>query len=327
MTSKPVTYQAPWWLKGGHVQTVWSQTLKIDTPHYERKLLPTSCGRTQVAYDLLPSHQANAPVVVLFHGLEGSSHSHYAKLLMQHCQTRGWHGAVPHYRGCGNVANTSHVSYHSGDSQEIAWMLTQIQSLFPSSPILAMGVSLGGNALAKYLGEQGHQALPTAAAVISAPLDLSAAAEALNHGLSKTLYAPYFLKSLRPKAQAQKPYINNSKIHWQALQQAKTLLDFDDAFTAPLNGFVDAQDYYHQSSAKPWLMHIQKPSLVINAVNDPFLPASALPTAKDVSKQVCLLQPKEGGHVGFIHGRFPGQANWLPQTVLDFFTNHLPQAK
>ncbi len=323
MTNKQPLYQAPWWLKSGHLQTIWTQTLNIKKPPYQRKLLPASCGETQVAYDFIYGSKPDAPVVILFHGLEGSSDSHYAKLLMHQVQQCGFNGVVPHYRGCGSVPNTSHISYHSGDSTEVAWMLKTIRAHFPNSPLFAMGVSLGGNVLAKYLGETQQQALLQAAAIVSAPLNLTAAAQALNHGLSKQFYAPYFLKTLLPKAKEQKPYITNTDIQWQTLQDAKSLLDFDNAFTAPLNNFKDAQDYYQQCSAKPLLKKISKPTLIINAKNDPFMPATALPTKQDVSSYITLMQPDEGGHVGFIHGKFPGQANWLPQTVINYFSQHL----
>ncbi len=326
-THKPSVYRAPWWLKNGHLQTIWTQILSIPTPCYRRELNLASCQETVVAYDFIDAPSPHAPIVVLFHGLEGSSHSHYAKLLMTGAKQLGFHGVIPHYRGCGGVANTSNVSYHAGDSHEVAWVINHLHHCYPDSPIFAMGVSLGGNALAKYLGETGKMTKIQAAAIVSAPLDMCAASIALNRGLSRHLYAPYFMKTLRPKALAQKSHLKNKPIRWQMLNKAKSLSDFDDAFTAPLYGFLDGHDYYQQSSAKPLLKNIAIPTLIINAQNDPFMMQSALPKSTDVADCVDLLQPKNGGHVGFVSGRFPGHANWLPQTVLNYFLHHLQQRK
>ena len=176
--------------------------------------------------------------------------------------------------------------------------------------IYAVGISLGGNALAKYLGEQGRAgqaAVPQAAAAVSAPVDLPASAAALEHGLPRLLYTRYFLNSLLPKV----PPLPDVRI--------RTLGDFDNAYTAPLHGFADKDDYYRRSAAKPYLRDIAVPTLLLNARNDPFLPARFLPTANDVSPHVCLLQPEQGGHAAFVSGGGRGHLRWMPQTVLRFF--------
>ncbi len=310
-------FRPPWWLPEGHAQTLWAKAIQPPLPAYRRELWPDSTGQTQVAYDFIDSADPQAPLVVLFHGLEGSSHSHYARALMNTVQAQGLNGVVAHFRGCGGVSNDSDRAYHSGDSTELAWMLTQLQQRH--ARIWAVGVSLGGNVLAKYLGEQGPHALCEAAAVISAPLDLPAASSALERGLSLRLYAPYFLRTLLPKINTQTARIDPNRFDRQRVLASKSLLAFDDAFTAPVHGFADAITYYRQCSAKPLLRHIAKPTLIVNAQNDPFLPAYSLPAAADVSPQVHLLQPHHGGHVGFVSGRFPGHLNWLPTTLLAFF--------
>ena len=305
-------YRPPFWLRGGHLQSIWPKLVRIGSPAYRRELLPDSLGATEVAYDFVDGKRPDAPLLMLFHGLEGSSASHYARALMFAAQRHGWHGVVVHFRSCGGVENRAPVFYHSGDSAEVAHMLQLMHSRYPR--ICAVGISLGGNALAKYLAEQGRHAIPQAAAVVSAPLDLTAASHRLERGWSKMLYAPYFLRSLLPKAAACAARF--PQIDAAAVQAAANLTDFDNAFTAPVHGFADAADYYRRASAKPLLHQIAVPTLILNALNDPFIPAESLPQASDVSPSVTLLQPEYGGHAGF-----PGTADldWLPDTVLRYF--------
>ena len=312
-------YRPPFWLHGGHLQSIWPKLVRIGSPAYRRELLPDSLGATEVAYDFVDGKRPDAPLLMLFHGLEGSSASHYARALMFAAQRHGWHGVVAHFRSCGEVENRAPVFYHSGDSAEVAHMLQLMHSRYPR--IFAVGISLGGNALAKYLAEQGNRAIPQAAAVVSAPLDLTAASHRLERGLSKMLYAPYFLRSLLPKAAAcaaRFPQIDAATV-----QAVANLTDFDNAFTAPVHGFADAADYYRRASAKPLLHQIAVPTLILNALNDPFIPAESLPKAGDVSPSVTLLQPEYGGHAGF-----PGTADldWLPDTVLRYFDLAAAQA-
>ncbi len=307
----------PAWLAGGHAQTIWAKTRQPPLPAYRRVLYPDSSGQTQVAGDWVDSPQAEAPLLVLFHGLEGSSHSHYARALMRAVTRRGWAGCVLHFRGCGGVPNTAAVAYHSGDSAEIGHNLALLRRLEPQRPLLAVGVSLGGNALAKYLGEQGDAALCDAAAVVSAPLDLPAAGAALEQGWARRLYTPYFLRTLLPKVAAEAAQYPAADL--AAVRRSRHLGDFDDAFTAPVHGFADKHDYYRRAQAKPLLGGIRRPTLLLNARNDPFMPAHALPHAAQVSDAVYLLQPDQGGHVGFVSGPGLGHIDWLPHTLLTFF--------
>ena len=164
-------YRSPAWLKGGHAQTIWAKTRLPPPPPYRREYLADSTGQTRIAYDWIDSPQQHTPLVVLFHGLEGSSHSHYARALMQAVAERAWLGCVVHFRGCGGIANTATIAYHSGDSTEIGHNLATLRRLHPQRPLYVVGVSLGGNALAKYLGEQTDAALCDVAAVVSARVE------------------------------------------------------------------------------------------------------------------------------------------------------------
>ena len=269
-------------------------------------MIADSYGEDLVAYDFIDAPNRDAPVVVLFHGLEGSSQSHYAIELMRFVQQCGWHGVVAHFRSCGGI--TSKRLYHSGDTREIEYMLQVLRERY--AQIYAVGVSLGGNALAKYLGEQGKAAIPRAAAVVSAPIDLNAAAEALAQGVSQRIYIPYFMRTLMQKVPPKQGFA------------CKTLYEFDNAYTAPIHGFRDALDYYTQSQCKPFLRNIVRPTLVINAKNDPFLPAQFLPNIDEVSDNVLLLQPENGGHVGFVSGSGRGHLRWLPENILAFFNQY-----
>ncbi|WP_338809216.1 alpha/beta fold hydrolase [Neisseria leonii] len=298
------------WLAGGNLQTLYAKSLQSAAPPYRRELLPDRFGTGRVAYDFIDADDQDAPLVMLFHGLEGSSRSHYAVALMNAVRARGWHGVVAHFPTCGGVP--ARRMYHSGDTPEAAHMLQLMAARYET--VYAAGVSMGGNILAKYLGEQGRRsqaAVPRAAAVVSAPLDLPAAGAALSHGLPKLLYTRYFLNTMLPKIEA---WTGAPPVH-----KIRSLADFDHYYTAPLNGFAGKDDYYRRAASKPYLKDIAVPTLVLNAQNDPFLPGRFLPGEAEVSPQVYLLQPANGGHVGFVSGRGRGHLNWLPAALLRFF--------
>lgn len=312
-------YQAPLWLKGGHAQTVWPALfIHLPRPPYRREVWSTPDGG-EIAVDCIDG-DGGAPLVVLFHGLEGDSDSHYAKALMLEVQARGWHGAVPHFRGCGGISNTLRRAYHAGDSAEIGWILQRLAE--SHAVVLTAGVSIGGNMLLKYLGENGRRALPLAAAAISVPVDLAAASAQLDHGLGKVIYTRMFMATLKPKAREQLA-LHPGLFDAYKLDRAKTFREFDNLVTAPIHGYRDAFDYWDRASSKPFLSRIETPTLVLNAKNDPFLPPSALPLPQDTSRWVTLEQPEEGGHVGFPTGRFPGQLDWLPKRLLAYFDQQL----
>lgn len=316
-------YHSPSWLKGGHAQTIWPALMvPITSPAYRREYWDTPDGG-RIAADWVDG-QPGAPLVVLFHGLEGSSQSHYAKAMMVEVQRQGWNGVIPHFRGCGGVENLLPRAYHAGDAAEIRWILRQLSSGYPS--IFTMAVSLGGSMLLNYLADEQTQAIPLAAAAISTPLDLVASSTKLDKGLGRLLYTRMFMDTLKPKAMTtakQHPQLFDA----QALRKVKTFIQFDELVTAPLHGFQSALHYWTASSTKPRLRHIYRPTLVLNARNDPFLPASALPDRHEVSPYITLEQPRHGGHVGFVTGPFPGSIAWLPQRVLAFFQRYLPPSE
>jgi predicted alpha/beta-fold hydrolase len=272
--------------------------------------------------DWLDGHH-DAPLVVLFHGLEGSSYSHYVLSIMGLLQDLGWRGAVIHFRGCSGSPNRLPRAYHAGDSTEIDWVLRRIAGQNKRSditaPVFAVGVSLGGNALLKWLGEQGNQAsrLLDGVVTVSVPLDLAAAGKTLASGFN-LLYTRHFLDTLKRKA-LEKLDRFPGLFDADAVAACRTLYEFDNIVTAPLHGFRNTEDYWDRSSSKPWLKHIEVPTLIINALNDPFMPPSALPGPKDVSPAVVLEFPEQGGHAGFLNPPFPGKLIWLPERIIHFF--------
>lgn len=311
------TYSAPFWLPGGNLQTIYAATLS-PTPNIgyrrERWELPDGDFVDADWVDNTPSNH-ESPIVVLFHGLEGNSQSTYAKLLMSAVKAKGWRGVVIHFRGCSGEPNRLPRVYYAGDTPEIGVLLSHVRSNAPSVPIYAIGVSLGGNALLKWLGEKGNQAasIIDKAIAVSAPMDLAASATALDKGLNRIIYTPRFVDSMRPKALAMSQrfpgLLNEEKI-----KAAKTIHDMDNAVTAVLYGAIDADDYYAKNAAKPWLPYISLPTLILNAKNDPFIPASTLPTPDEVSTSVTLEYPDTGGHAGF-----SGDNNWFSAHLLEFF--------
>jgi predicted alpha/beta-fold hydrolase len=301
------TYRAPWWLPGGHLQTLAAVLAPKPRVSWRRERWETPDGD----FIELDWADATGPLLALFHGLEGGSSSHYARSIAAAALERGWRCVVPHFRGCSGELNRRPRAYHSGDTEELDWILRRLR------PEYAVGVSLGGNVLLKWLGERGAQApqLLRRAAAVSAPLDLAAAGYALDRGVNQRLYTRVFLTTLKAKVFA-KIALRHVALDERRLARVRTLREFDDLYTAPLHGFRDADDYWRRASSAPWLAHIRVPTLVLNAKNDPFLPRNALESAaRQASSDVVLEFPATGGHAGF-----PGRERWLARRVLEFLS-------
>ncbi|MCA0244688.1 MAG: alpha/beta fold hydrolase [Proteobacteria bacterium] len=312
-------YRAPRWLPGGNLQTIWPALLSRRPPPVAlRRERWTTPDGDFVDVDLNLA-AAGAPALVLFHGLEGSSASPYAQAFAALAAARGWSVALPHFRGCSGELNRAPRAYHSGDHEEIGWLLARLRERF-ALPLLAAGVSLGGNALLRWAGEAGAgaPALVRAVAAISAPLDLAAAGAAIDRGFNRLAYARLFLSTMKPKALA-KWQQHPGLFDRERVRAARTIFAFDDAFTAPLHGFAGAADYWARASAKPHLARIRVPALALNARNDPFVPAASLPTAGEAGPRLTLWQPAHGGHCGFPAGGFPGHVMAMPMAVCDWF--------
>jgi predicted alpha/beta-fold hydrolase len=326
------TARMPWWLGDGHSQTIIAARFtRRPRVAFRRERWDAPDGDfidlDWTTHPVAPG----APLVVMFHGLEGNSRSHYAQTLMHALRERGWQGVIPHFRGCSGEINRAPRFYHSGDSAEVRWILQRLRNahLGDGRRLLAVGISLGGNALLRYLGEDERAAgFVAGAAAISAPLDLAAGGAALSAGFNM-LYTRMFLQTLKRKSLAkleQYPGLFDR----DTMLSSRDLYAFDNVVTAPLHGFRDTDDYWARAASKPVLRHIAVPTLVLNARNDPFLPGRYLPGPAQVSAQVLLEQPEHGGHVGFMtppagwRGLLPllpftGHIEWLPRRILGFF--------
>ena len=262
----------------------------------------------------------DTPALVVFHGLEGSSHSHYAQAIAQHFRARGWVVVIAHFRSCSGFTNRMARAYYSGDSADIEFILSTARQRLPRARWHAIGVSLGGNAMLKHIGEQGSALSWLAScAAVSVPLDLVACGNRLSETrLGKHLYSRYFLKTMKNKV-LEKAKRFPGTIDVLRLSLVKSLREFDDLYTAPMHGYKTALDYWTRASSKPHLKDIAVPTLVLNARNDPFIPEPSLPGSHDCSPSVILHQPAEGGHVGFVTGPFPGHLGWLPIRLARFF--------
>ncbi len=313
----PGPYRAPRWLPGGNAQTLYAALFaRVPRPAVRRERWDAP-DSDFVDVDRVDGPR-DAPLLALFHGLEGSTASHYARALLAAARERGWRAALPHFRGCSGELNRLPRAYHSGDSAEIDWILRRLAAE-SDAPLYAAGVSLGGNALLKWLGEHGVAArsVVRAAAAVSAPVDLTAAGNALERGFNM-LYTRNFLGTMKRKS-ALKLERFPDLFDRERVARSRTLREFDDLVTAPLHGFRDVADYWLRASAKPVLAGIAVPTLVLNARNDPFLPAAHLPHPGEASASVRLEFPATGGHVGFVSGPFPGRYDWLPRRIVAFF--------
>lgn len=311
-------YAAPSWLPGGHLQTIFpAKCIFKPKVTYRRERWHTP-DDDFIDIDFVDG-QAGRPFIVLFHGLEGSSDSHYARALMAYVASLGWSGAVPHFRGCSGELNRAPRFYHSGDAQEVDWivrrLVTEWRQKEPVARFYVAGVSLGGNALLRWLGEsQGQAGIVDAACAVSAPLDLAGGGAALSRGFNM-IYTRSFLQTLKPKC-LQKLKQFPDLFDREAMLGARNLYEFDNVVTAPLHGYRDTDDYWNRASARHVLSDIVVPTLVLNAKNDPFLPPQHLP--QSASKSVILDYPEHGGHVGFAVGGVPGRIDWLPQRIIGF---------
>ena len=315
-------FKAPWWLPGGHAQTIWPAKLArrhpgpdARAPRYRRERWTTPDGDFIDVDRLDEGAPPGAPMLVLFHGLEGSSQGMYALAFAHWARRAGWHYAVPHFRGCSGELNRGPRAYHSGDFEEIGWILGRLR-LAHGAPLRVVGISLGGNALLRWAEEAGESASTVASAVaaVCSPVDLAASGHAIGRGFNRQVYTRMFLNTMRPKALA-KLAQHPGLFKREAMLAARDLYEFDNLFTAPLHGFRNTEDYWARASAKPHLHRIRIPALALNARNDPFVPADSLPRQEEVGDCVTLWQPREGGHVGFPDGHLPGHVRRMPDEV------------
>lgn len=313
-------FTPPWWAVSPHVQTILPFLFKVAKPitFRQRQELPDG---DFVDLDWLGQAQNGQPILVIIHGLEGNTESHYVRRMLIEAKKAKLAAVVHHHRGCSGEPNRLARSYHSGDVNDLAYTLGQLKHYYPDSPLYAVGYSLGGNVLAKYQGSTQQHSLLERAVVVSAPLTLGACAKRLESGFS-TLYQRFLIKRLQQKMLDK---INTTDLTEQMpitkeqLKMLNTFYLFDDKVTAPLHGFTDVNDYYQQASGLGYLQYITKPTLVIHAQDDPFMTAEVIPTQDQLSPMVEYELHEFGGHVGFIAGGWPWKPHfYLEQRIIAF---------
>lgn len=315
-------FKPAWWLPNSHLQTIWPvlcrrsiKNLKIERERFE---LPDG--------DFLDidwvRNQGHGPLVLILHGLEGSIESHYAKGMLQTISKHGWRGAFMHFRGCSGEPNRLPRGYHSGDTNDVQFVVQQILKREPNLSIAAVGFSLGGNVLLKWLGETNGNNPLKAAIAISVPFELQKAASHICKGFSK-FYQWYFIRCLRESI-ARKLSRTQLPLDSSVLSTISTMYDFDDKITAPLHGFASVEEYYSVASSRQYLRDINVPTLIIQAKDDPFMPEDVIPTPSEISPQVELEITEMGGHVGFVTGKYPWRPKyWLEERVPGFLADYI----
>lgn len=318
-------YRPPFWLFNGHLQTLWPvwKTLRLPPIAWPRERWETPDGDF-IDVDCINAGESDAPIVVLFHGLEGGSQSNYARTMARALKQVGWTGFVPHFRGCSGELNRLPRAYHSGDSAEIDWILRRFRARYPDRLVCAAGVSLGGNALMKWLGEQGAaaDAVIDAAAAVSPPMDVAACGAWLDQGANQKVYTQHFLRTMKQQGEARLERFPDL-FDANRMRTATTLREFDDTVTAPLHGFAGVDDYWRRASALPLLGSIKLPTLLLMPHNDPFLVNACYPHPTQCPSNVTLETPATGGHVGFSGGRGANRDLWLPTRIINFFAQSL----
>ncbi|SPJ34763.1 hydrolase [Kushneria phyllosphaerae] len=309
-------FRAPRGLANPHIQTLLPLLLPRSKLGLETELLTLPDNDiVELSWAQPSPADARAPIMVLFHGLEGSVNSPYARMLMRTAADMGWRAVLMHFRGCGRVPNRHVRSYHAGETADAYWMLSQLTRRYPNALKVAVGVSLGANVLLKLAAEQGGDGLDLAGAIaISPPLDLAASADAINMGFARC-YQRHILKSMKRKMMRHVDDGRLGRLDRQQLKQLDTFWAFDNEITAPLHGFGSATDYYQRASSGLMLHRIELPTLILHAADDPLMPRSLLDRLPVPSRSVRIEMAEHGGHVGFIEYRQGLLRPWLARRV------------
>lgn len=326
MSFQPEPFRPAWWLPGAHAQTVAGRLFRpLDLLPLERERVETPDGDF-VDMDFAPEPENAArgrPIALVLHGLEGSARRGYAYLIYRELARAGIRGVGLNFRSCSGEPNRLPRFYHSGDTEDIRHVVRMLRARFGARPVGAVGFSLGGNALLKYLGEEGESSNIGAAATVSVPYDLDVGERHLAAHPVSRVYVRHFLRSLKAKALLKEMALRGL-CDYDAIHRARSFREFDHAATAPLHGFESAADYYARSSSRPLLPRVRVPTLLIHALDDPFLPPSALPRdeVRDNPWLEAAWTPR-GGHVGFIGGTPRRPDFWAERQAARFLAAHL----
>ena len=278
-------------------------------------------------WNSMPDKASGRPIVMIFHGLGGDSHSHYTRALMQAVSTAGWHGVVMNFRGCSGRRNRAPRLYHSGETGDAGFFIRWLTQQFPLAPLFAVGFSLGGNMLLKMAGEQRDKLALNALVSVSAPVKLDESTRYMLKGFPRVYHA-YLLKALKRKFLDKFPdhdYQTLIGLQRRDIIGCKDIREFDHIVTARLHGFTSADDYYQKSSAYPYIEKIETPCLIIHANDDPIAPSFILPDSTALPQQVELEVTAKGGHVGFLGGTIAHPYHWLSDRIMVYFNQQHQQ--
>jgi predicted alpha/beta-fold hydrolase len=309
------------WLRNRHAQTIYPSFPWAwrERPALRREVLKLPDG-DETAVDWVIETEGtpkSAPLLIILHGLESSAESAYARMLMHAAASRQWRCCVLHFRDCGDYRNVLPRRYHAGETNDIRYFVAKLERQGQLGPMVAAGYSLGGNVLLKYLGESGAGCPLKGAAAVCVPLNLHECAEALNKGISRG-YQNYLLRRMK-RSVGRKFDPHTAAFDWQRAMQSRTFAEFDDAVTAPLHGFAGKDDYYDRCSSVHFLKSIERPTLIVNALDDPFMTPEVIPGGRVLSEHVTLEVSEHGGHVGFIEGGSPWRPRfYLPERLIGF---------
>lgn len=312
-------FSPAWWLPGPHAQTIYPtmfRQVQACINQYERVELPDG-DFIDLAW-ATKGLDPQKPLVILLHGLGGSLHSKYIVGQISAYNKLGWRVVFMHFRGASQDPNRLARVYHSGETNDLNFVINLLHQRAPLTPKALVGFSLGGNVLLKWLGENPSQNIIHAAAAISVPFELKAVSEKINQGFSK-IYQAHLLKKMRRIFYRKAQNHTLSPLKQKQLHHLKNFYLFDEHITAPIHGFKNAEDYYLQSSSKPFLKFIKTPTLIIHAIDDPFMTPKVIPNENELSSTIQLELTQGGGHVGFITGKLPGMAKyWLDMRIPEF---------
>jgi len=317
----PDPFRPAWWCRNAHLQTLWPYLLR------RRPRLALTRERLELPDgDFLDldwaARDGAGPIVLVLHGLEGSSESKYALGLVKAAVARGWRAAILNFRGCSGEPNRLPRSYHSGETGDLSYVVALLEARHPRAPIAVVGYSLGGNALLKWLGERRDKTPVAAAAAVSVPFLLAQCAWRMERGFSR-IYQWSLVHRLKRSIEAKRRRMALPLVDTD-LSGVHSFREFDDRVTAPLHGFAGVNEYYARSSSRQYLRHVAVPTLIVHARDDPFMTETAIPTAGELSPAIEFALQECGGHVGFVSGAWPWRAHyWLERRIPEFLSRHL----
>jgi predicted alpha/beta-fold hydrolase len=322
MTPTAPSYTPPWWCRARHLQTIWAVFRRGRLMGLQRERLETPDGDF-VDLDWLPG-KPESPVLLVVHGLEGGVESHYVGGLFRLAAARGWRAALLYFRSCSGELNRLPRFYHSGETGDLDHVIRTLGEREPALRLGTVGVSIGGNVLMKWLGEQGADAPAALAGAvgISVPFNLVACAHTMDQKPQRFLYTGSFMRSLRQKVTA-KAAVYPGFVDLDAVRRARTFAAYDRIVTAPLHGFADEEDYWRRASSLPYLARVRRPTLLLSSLDDPFIPGWSLPDPRMLPPEVRAEFVRHGGHVGFVEGRPWRATSWAERRAVEFLATVL----